>query len=48
VLVLLREGFMKYTIEMVSGGMIYIPSLMKIDSDIKVILKVLPKKFEML
>jgi hypothetical protein len=33
---------MKYTAEMVSGGMIYIPSFMTIDSGIQVILRVVP------
>jgi hypothetical protein len=32
---------MKYTVEMTSGGMIYIPSLMVIGSSIRVILRLL-------
>jgi hypothetical protein len=39
---------MKYTVEMASGGMIYIPSLMTIGSGIRVILRALPKQFERL
>jgi hypothetical protein len=39
---------MKYTVEMASGGMIYIPSFMKIGSGIQLILKVLPQQFERL
>jgi hypothetical protein len=39
---------MKYTVEMASGGMIYIPSLMTIGSGIRVILRILPQQFERL
>jgi hypothetical protein len=42
------KGFMKYTVEMDSGGKIYIPSFMTIGSGIRVILKVLPQQFERL
>jgi hypothetical protein len=42
-----RDGFMKCTIEMPSGGMIYIPSFMTISSGIQVI-KLLPQQFERL
>jgi hypothetical protein len=38
----------KYTIEMTSGGMIYIPSLMKIGSGVQVILLLLPRQSERL
>jgi hypothetical protein len=37
---------MKCTVEMASGGMIYIPSLTKIGSRIQVILRVQPQQFE--
>jgi hypothetical protein len=37
---------MKYTVEMASGGMMYIPSLMMNDSGIGVILRALPQQFE--
>jgi hypothetical protein len=33
-LVLMKEGFMNYAVELDSGGMIYVPSLMTINSDI--------------
>jgi hypothetical protein len=33
------EGFMMYTIEMASGGMIYIPSFMKIGIGVQAILR---------
>jgi hypothetical protein len=36
---------MKYTVEMASGGVIYIRNLMKIGSGVRVIFRVLPKKF---
>jgi hypothetical protein len=39
---------MKYTIEMASDGMIYIPSFMKIGSGIQVILRLLPRQSERL
>jgi hypothetical protein len=39
---------MMYAIEMASGGMIYIPSLMTIGSGIHVILRVLSQQFERL
>jgi hypothetical protein len=42
------EWFIKYTIEMASGGMLYIPSLMTIVSGIPVILRVLRQQFESL
>jgi hypothetical protein len=40
-LVLLIKRFMKYTVEMASCGMIYIPSYMKIGTDIQAILRCL-------
>jgi hypothetical protein len=39
---------MKYTVEMASGGMIYIPGFMTIGSGIQVILRVGPDQFERL
>jgi hypothetical protein len=39
---------MKYTVEMVSDGIIYLPSLMKTDSGIQVILRLLPRQPERL
>jgi hypothetical protein len=39
---------MKCTIEMTSGGMIYIPGFMTISSGIQVILKLLPEQSETL
>jgi hypothetical protein len=39
---------MKYTIEMTSDGMIYIPSFVTIGSGIQVILRLLPEQFERL
>jgi hypothetical protein len=35
---------MKYAVEMVSGGMIYITSRMTVGSGIRVILKILPQQ----
>jgi hypothetical protein len=40
------EEFMKYVVEMGSGGMIYIPSFMMIGSGIQVLLSLLPQQFE--
>jgi hypothetical protein len=37
---------MKHTVEMASGGMTYVQSFMTIDSEIQVILRVLPQQFE--
>jgi hypothetical protein len=42
------EGFLKYTTEMTSRGMIYLPVLMLICWGIRVILRLLPKQFERL
>jgi hypothetical protein len=39
---------MKDVIEMASGGMIYIPSFMMMDSCIQAILRSLPQQFERL
>jgi hypothetical protein len=39
---------MNYTFEMASDGMIYVPSLMKIDSGIQVILRLIPRQIERL
>jgi hypothetical protein len=39
---------MKYIVEMTSDGMIYLPSFMKIGSDVQVILTLLPRKSERL
>jgi uncharacterized RmlC-like cupin family protein len=39
---------MKYTVEMAPGGMIYIPSFMKICSSIQVILRLSPRQSERL
>jgi hypothetical protein len=39
---------MKYTVQMMSGGMIYIPSFIKVGSDIEEILRLLPEQFERL
>jgi hypothetical protein len=39
---------MRYTVEMASDGMIYIPSFMKTDSGIQKILRLLPRQFERL
>jgi hypothetical protein len=39
---------MKYTIQMISGGMIYIRSFVTIDLGIGVMLRVLPQQFERL
>jgi hypothetical protein len=39
---------MKYIVEMYSGDMIYVPSLMTIGSGIRVILRELPEQFERL
>jgi hypothetical protein len=39
---------MKYTVEMTSDGMIYIPCFMKIGSGIQVILSLLSRKSERL
>jgi hypothetical protein len=39
---------MKYSVEMASDGMIYVPSLMKIRSGIRVILRLLPRQSERL
>jgi hypothetical protein len=36
---------MMYAVEMISDGMTYRPSFMKISSEFQVILMVLPKKF---
>jgi hypothetical protein len=37
---------MKYIVELYSGGMAYVPSLMTIGSCIRVILRVLPEQSE--
>jgi hypothetical protein len=37
---------MKYTIQMASGGIMYVPGLITIGSGIRVILRVLPQHFE--
>jgi hypothetical protein len=37
---------MKYTVEMASDGMIYIPSFMKISSGIQTISSLLPRRSE--
>jgi hypothetical protein len=42
------EGFIKYTVEMALGGMIYIPIFLMIGSRIQVILRVFPQRFERL
>jgi hypothetical protein len=43
------ECFMRYTVEMVSHGMIHIPSFMKSGSGIEVILRLLlPRQYERL
>jgi hypothetical protein len=47
-LVLLMRVIYKYTVDMVSDGMIYIPAFMKIGSGIQVILRLLPRQFERL
>jgi hypothetical protein len=39
---------MKYTDEMATDGMIYVPSSMKIDSGIQVILRLFPRHSERL
>jgi hypothetical protein len=39
---------MKYTVEMASGGMIYVPRLVTIGSGIRMILRVLPQQFQRL
>jgi hypothetical protein len=39
---------MMHAVEMISDGIIYVPSVMKILSGIRVILRVLPKQSEML
>jgi hypothetical protein len=39
---------MKCTVEMASGGIIYMPSLITIGSDIHVIFRLLPQQFERL
>jgi hypothetical protein len=39
---------MKYTVDVASDGMIYIPSLVTIGSGIGIILRVLPEQFESL
>jgi hypothetical protein len=39
---------MKYTVEMASDGMTYIPSFMKIGWGIQVILRLSPQQFERL
>jgi hypothetical protein len=39
---------MKCAVDMASDGMIYVPSLTTIDSDIRVIIRVLPQQFERL
>jgi hypothetical protein len=44
VLVLLTGVIMKYTVEMASDGMLYVPSLMDIGLGIQVILKLLPRQ----
>jgi hypothetical protein len=46
VLVLLMGGFLKYAVRMASGGMIYMPSSISIDSDIQEILRLLPRHSE--
>jgi hypothetical protein len=38
----------KYTVEMASDGLIYVPSFMKIRSDVQVILRLLPRQSERL
>jgi hypothetical protein len=38
----------KYTVEMISGGMVYIPISMTIGWSIQIILRVLLKKYERL
>jgi hypothetical protein len=37
---------MKYAVEMTSGGITYMPSLITIGSGIRVILRALPQQFE--
>jgi hypothetical protein len=39
---------MKYTVEMTTGGMIYIPSFITIVLGIQVTLRLLPRQFEKL
>jgi hypothetical protein len=39
---------MKYAVEMASDGLMYVPSLMKIDSGIRVMLRVLSQQFQRL
>jgi hypothetical protein len=39
---------MKYAVWMASGGVIYIPSIIKIGSNIQEILRLVPKQSEML
>jgi hypothetical protein len=39
---------MRYTAEMASDGMVYIPSYMKTVSGIQVILRLLPRQFDKL
>jgi hypothetical protein len=39
---------MKHAAELASGGMMYIPRLMKIGSDIQIIFSLLPQQFERL
>jgi hypothetical protein len=48
VLVLLIGVIMRYTADMASDGMIWIPSFMKIGSSIRVILRLLPRQSERL
>jgi hypothetical protein len=39
---------MRYTTEVISGGVTYSPSFMKIGSDIQVILRLSPQQFQRL
>jgi hypothetical protein len=39
---------MKYSVDVASNGIIYVPRLMKIGSDIHVILRLLPRQSERL
>jgi hypothetical protein len=39
---------MKCTVEIASGDMMYVPSLMTIGSGVRVIIRVLPQQFERL
>jgi hypothetical protein len=44
-LVLLNGGFIKYSVEVASHGMIYLPSFVMIGSGIQVIVVLLPQQF---